>query len=678
MEQLFLKDIDVNLLKSYSLNIKKLIDSANSEISTLLPSEWAILNRVMGSNTGVPGSFDWANAPYAREILDCGAANHPAKTIAVMKGVQIAMSTSMIQNLIGFMIDENPNNMMLLVGHTDLIKDSTERIDDVIDSAGIREKIHATSNRNRKTKSGDTDLKKEFKGGYLMIGIANHKTLRQVSIQTMIVDDFDAMKGSTKEAGSTTGMIEARQTAFRTKKKLFYISTPELKETSNIEPVYLLGDQRRYHIPCPCCNELIILEWKIQSEVDPSKNVGITWETTADGILISDSVGYTCQKCDGFFDDSGKSKWLLEEGYGGSAKWIPTAKPSNDEYYSYHISALNAPIYMNDWVYYVRDYLIANPVHGKRNEQKHQTFVNLCLGLTYEPKGESASDGTLHENIRKYEIGTIPEKLSIEDGNGKIIMITCGSDLNGTKDDARLDFEIIATSETGATYSIVHGSVGTFINKDKNPEERGHFSYEHGVHNSVWPIFEEIISGKFVNDNTGNEMLVFITGLDCGYMANYAYTFIDNTNSNVVGVKGKGFDKNIKKDADLRNYKLSSERRKLYIIETNKTKDNLSLHMGLNWNQQYNDCQPFGYMNFPTPSDGLYLRNNFFIHFEAETKIIDKNGAYRWIKTHGKQNHLFDCRLYAIVVRDIFIDQIFHSQKIKNGTWSDFVKLIMG
>ena len=675
------ENIPISDIQLYQHSINKLFEAAEVNISTISPSEWAVKNRIMRSNSGVPGRFSWENAPYTREITDCASQNHPARRIAVMKGVQIGMSTSMIQNVLGYMMAEDQNNMMLLVGHEDLIKDSTERIDAMISDSGI--KLNPSVLKSKNNKSGDTEKKKEFTGGSLIIGISNHKTLRQVSIQTMIVDDYDGMKGSTKEAGSTEKMIEARTTAFAKKKKIFFVSTPELKQTSNIEPVYLKGDQRRYHIPCPCCNELIILEWDIQSEKFPSKTVGITWETETDGSLIADSVGYVCQKCDNFFDDSGKSEWLLEEGYGGHAKWIPTAKPIDPEYYSYQISALYSPIYMDGWVKYVRDFIDANPFNGKRKEKLHQTFVNLGLGITYEPRGISIDSEKLQKNTRPYEIGIIPEKLSIADGNGKIVMLTLGADLGGWDDshpkweidDARLDWEIVAYAESGATYSIDHGSIGTFINRDKNRNQRELWSYKFGVERSVWPVLEKILTTQYLNDNTGKTLPIFMSGIDSGYMGKYVFKFMSISNAkSIVALKGKDIDKFQNKDADLKTFKPSKERRDLYLVETNHTKDLLSEDMELTWSEDIHDSQPLGFMNFPSPSDGKYSHKNYFSHFEAEHKIVDERGWFVWKKKTDKhQNHIYDCHLYALVVRDILLDKLFKEWKVKNGTWSDYV-----
>lgn len=664
------EDISVEKLELYENSLFDLIDYAFTKVSTISPSDWVEQYRIMPENSAKPGVYSFDNSPYAKEILDCFARDHPARKVAVKKGVQIGISTSVIQNLIGYLISEDPCNIMLMIGHDDLLKDAAEKIDDLIDSSGLRRLIKSAAKRVRNTKSGDTDKKKEFRGGSLTMGLANEKTLRQVSIKTMIVDDFDAMKVASKSAGSTTKMIEARLTAFYKVMKLLYASTPELKKTSNIEAVYLLGDQRKYNIPCPCCGELIIFEWEVQSEAEPNKMAGITWEMTPDGLLIPESVGYTCQKCDGFFDDSDKSH-LLRQGI-----WIPTATPSEPGYYSYHISALYAPVYMRDWLSYVIEYLEANPIKGSRDEVKHQTFVNLCLGEPYEPTGEKISANVLQKNTRDYEIFTIPEKTSIADGNGRIVMVTCGSDLNGTKDDARLDWEIVAHSESGATYSVAHGSVGTFIPKDKNPDKREHFSYIHGVSNSVWPIFDKIILDKYPNDQTGVMMPIFITGVDAGYMATEAYMFVDSTNANVVALKGKGKDKFQSKELDIKTFKASQERRKLFIVDSNRTKDILYMYMGLKWNSEYNDSQPFGFMNFPSPSGGLYQFNNYFSHFEAEEKIYDKKDNFVWVKTQGKQNHMYDVRLYALVVREILLDMLFKQMKIKNGTWADYVTIM--
>ena len=259
-------------------------------------------------------------------------------------------------------------------------------------------------------------------------------------------------------------------------------------------------------------------------------------------------------------------------------------------------------------------------------------------------------------------------------------MVTCGTDLNGKKDDARLDYEIIAHSASGATYSVTHGSIGTFIPKDPNPDARPEkYSYRHGVENSVWPYFNEVISQHYYRDSDGEPMAVFATGVDVGYMSDYAWKYIDSvTDRFVVGLKGDP-TKVVKPHQDLKHYRISKSRPdKLFLVESNKVKDILANRMALNWNSDYHEQQPNGFMNFPQPSDGQYMFNTFFSHFEAEHKIINDKGAFVWVKKPGDvQNHLFDCRLYGMTVREILMDQFFKADGIKNGSWTDYVKMLL-
>ena len=656
-------------MSNYLSELISIVESANVKISDIKPSDWYEANRYMTADVSpIPGMFSYENSPYTREIVDCLMPSHPARNVAVMKGAQIGFSSSVIEPGIGWIISQNPGNILFLVGHEGLISDANKKVDRMIDSTKIRKLIKSTSGRSRNTKSGDTDKMKEFPDGYMKLGIANHKELRNISMQYGFIDDFESMKNETKESGSTFELIQARFRAFSKKKKLFCISTPEVKETSNIEPQYLAGDQRKYNIKCPCCSEMIPLEWSVVSEKNPDKMVGITWDIDEDMDLIDESVGYTCQKCEGFFDDRNKTDLL----HGGI--WIPTAKPSRPDYFSYHISALYAPTYMDGWLDYVRLYIDANPIDGERNEGKWKGFKNTVLGETYSVSVQNMKAKDLQQNIRKYDVGVVPDNLSIEDGNGKIILLTCGSDLNGTLDDARLDYEIVAYSESGATYSVIHGSVGTFINRDKHPERRVKWTYRRGAENNVWDKFREIISKKYKTD-TDRSMSVYQTGLDVGYMQDYALGFIEDYNETfIVGLKGNEHESSNSIGVEKKSYKQSTNIKNMYLVESNYTKDVLAQHMKLK-HRASDSKQPIGFMNFPIPAEGLYLYKNYFEHFEAEEKRFDKN-KYTWKKRQGKQNHLYDCRLYNYVARDIFLDNLFREYKIKNGTWKNYVDLL--
>ncbi len=676
----------------YTAQFYDIVDASKFLLSDLKPSDWAEQNRMMHSDESpVPGPFSFAYTPYLKEVVDCLSDNHPARVVAVMKGAQIGFSTGVIENGIGWIIAQSPGTILFLSGHQELSEEAMNgKIDKMIDSCGLRHLIKPNVVRKRNQRTGDTQKAKEFPGGSLTAGSAsNHKLLKQRSVQFGFIDDFDGAKKSSKDSGDTTTLIEQRFAAYYDKMKLFLISTPELKETSNIEPAYLLGDQRRWKVPCPCCGEFIHLLWIVPVEGKDDEMGGITWKLDEKGELLEESVGYTCQKCGKWFNDSKKSE-MNANGY-----WEPTTQPSEIGYYSYHISCLYAPPGMRDWTSYVRQYLKANPPGGKRDEKKHQTFINLCLGETYEASGESPEAKILQGNIRNYEIGIIPEKLSLADGNGKIVLITCACDLNGTEQDARLDYEITAWAEKdGVSYSIEHGSIGTFVpleGRKAVKTDRERWTYETHRQRSVWPELERILSRTFMTDSpnptaedrlhVGRKMKIALSGVDTGHYTTFAYHFIDSSNQKVVGVRGDKESRFRKYDADTASFKPAKERGQLFLIDVNYVKDVLAENMKLKWDSGNDATQPPGFLNFPIPSGGKYLLNNYFSHYEAEHKVPQEapNGeiSYRWVKRHSAaQNHQWDLKVYQIALRDIIVDMVCREMKIKKGTWADFCRIM--
>ncbi len=669
---------------NYEDQILDLLGAADHTLTNVKPSIWAEENRVMSTEVSpFPGPFSYDRTPYLREIVDCLSPDHPARVIGFMKGVQIGASAGLIENGIGWIISQSPGNILFLARDATLVKQAMDiKIDQMIDSCGLRSIIKPNVIRKRNQRTGDTSESKEFAGGTLTAATVQVPArMRQLSAMYGFIDDFEAAPFSDKKAGSTPFLIETRFAAYYDKMKLFYISTPEVKQTSNIEKIYNLGDKRQYNVPCPKCGDFIPLLWSV--DVDGEK-AGIYFQRDDKGGLVPGSVGYICQSCSGFFTDSRKYEMNL------AGVWKPTAKPSETGYYSYHMSALYAPPGMYDWAHYVRKWIAANPLDEPAKSEEMKTFSNTVLGVTWEEEGESPKASALSMNTRDYEVGEVPEKLSMEHGNGRIVMITCACDLNGTAfdeargtiHDARLDYEIVGWSESGASYSIRHGSIGTFIPREgKNKAERDYWSYDPSDVLNVWGPFSEIIAADYKTD-TDRRMKISITGVDTGHYTNYAYGFIDAANGLVVGLKGKDVEKYRRYGVDTPTFKPAKERSKLYLVEVNQIKDELAEIMKLRWTKRSDKGQPAWFMNFPTPSDGLYMMSNFFSHFESEHRIVEKNKdgdgiSSRWVKRGTTvQNHLWDCRVYGMVLKDILVSSICKELGIKNPAWRDFVDAI--
>lgn len=290
-------------VQQLTYDLKNMLQAANVQLSSMLPSEWAeAKRRLTKADSSIDGRFSYYNTPYCREIVDCYSPLSPVKIFAVMKGAQIGVSTGVIENAIGYTIDQNPCNIMYITGHDDLVEEGVAKIDRMIDSCGIRHLIRPNTSNRKSSKTGDTTRKKEFLNGSLVTGAAsNHKLFMQRSAVVGAIDDVDAVKKASKTDGSTYDLILQRFAANYDTMKLGLFTTPRLLESSIIYPIYLKGDQRKYMPPCQCCHKNIQWEWSIDIPgTDGKEKAGIYYKLDNMGKVIPSSVGYICQLCSGF------------------------------------------------------------------------------------------------------------------------------------------------------------------------------------------------------------------------------------------------------------------------------------------------------------------------------------------------------------------------------------------
>lgn len=655
---------------------RDIFESIKTSEKLLSPADWAEKYRTLTSDVSTQqGKFKYAGTPYLREIVNTLSPYHPARIVGVMKAAQIGYTEGVIVNGILWMIANDPGNCLSLSANDELSKEMIEsRLDQGIQSCGIQHLIRPNTIRKRNSRTGDTSKSKEYSGGRLFAGGLKSidKLGKQRSIKYGFFDDFDAADISDKEQGNIFELLQQRfATAARTGKQ-YYISTPQTRP-SNIESIYEMGDQRKWRLPCPKCGAYIEILWQEKKE---NEDVGIVFKTDDAGRLIEDSVGYVCQECGGFFKEKHKYEMNL------SGEWHPTATPARPGIYSYHISAFVSAPWMYSWKDYVYKWLDIYK-QGNESVSKKKVFINLVQGLPYEEKQEQIKEGRLINNIRDYEIGTIPTQLSRDDGNGEIILLTFACDLNGTVDDARLDYDVWAHSESGSIYSVDSGSIGTYYTHNRKNDNRTKWTYKNNEPDNVWDILTTQVLEKEYPTQDDRNMKIFIAGVDTGYYTHYAYSFIDNYEGGMVyALKGDISDKFTKYNSNYPLYKPGRERNNLYILTTDMLKDDLSEMINLNWKE--GDPQPDNFMNFPQPGGGKYSNKYYFSQYEAEHKVIETNDdgdpvGWKWEKkTSSAQNHFFDVAVYNLGLRTIYA-QVFCSMKefgVKNATWADFSKIM--
>jgi len=653
----------------------------------LEPSEWAEKNVYLMGESRKTGFFEYNFTPYTREIIDNLSPTSPVEMSAIMKCSQSGYTQGVVINIMAWIISVNPAAVMFLSGTRELVQATiTKRLDPVIHNSGLSHLLRPNIKKNRNNKSGDTDFNKEFAGGSIVCGTYAASNLRFHSASHIIADEFDAAPRSDKKEGSTRSLLEGRTKTFEGIKKLVFISTPTVKGQSNIEDVYLDGDQRHWNWECPHCETYIPILWSVKR--DDETFGGIKYELDDDKELIRSSVHYECQNCRGKIDFKDKYNLNLK------GKWVPTAKPKNENFRSYKLNSLVLPPGSITWVKLVEKWLDANQPNQPVNMDLLKSFKNTELGETWEDLGTTPRSNELMMNIRSsYNVGDIPDVLCKHDENGRIVLLTLACDLGGVmekdNEDVRLDWELVAHTTSGVTYRINHGSIGTFkrshkqnkADKAKN-SDRDKYTYTHGMKNSVWPYLTDIIKKDYIGQS-GDVYNVDITVIDTAFFTKLAYNYIDNFTSDiVVGIRGYAEEEYRKLNRDTPIIKRSAELLgKLYILQVNQLKDILAQNMKLQ--SGMDGFQPSGFMNFPQPEGGLFNYNNYFIHYEGEHRIEQISTAgvatgFMWKKKNSHvENHYFDTAVYTLAAREIYIDILrrSHSQN-RNLTWELFCDLI--
>jgi phage terminase large subunit GpA-like protein len=676
-------------------------DIFNFNMVKPLPSDWIEQTIVLPRETSAfPGNYSFQWSPYMKQIVNHVHPADSVRYITVMKCVQSGATAGLVIPGILYIMSQIPDNILFTGADVQLIKKTiTERFDLVIRASRLDHLIRPNVIKRSNNRTGDTAQQKEFAGGTLTgLPTSNPNAIRFYSTKYNFNDDFDTTPQEAGKEGAAEELLEGRQVSFRGNAKTFRISTPTITQTSQIYQSYLLGTQNKWNWPCIHCGLYFPLDIKINCP-DGDK-AGLVWKLeSVSKDLILDSVYLKCPHCRELISE--RDKFDINQ----KGEWISSIEKAIERRHeSYLIPGLAG---FAPWVTIAEKFLKANPPGGKPVLKYLKTFKNLYEGMPFEEMGESPRVTQLMENTCKYHPGVVPDDTCERDVNGKIIMLTLACDINGLmetgiNEDIRLDWEILAHTSNGPTYSVDHGSIGTFkrtrdIKKSEEEQRENRLKWtlvegsmgvnELGerVNNCVWKPFEEIIQKIYLGES-GKEYSIHLTAIDTGHGEKYASLFIEKMQQlglYVYGVKGRTDENGRKLQRDSLPVKRSVERpRTLYILEVDQLKDDLSQMMKLR--QGDGGMQPSGFMNFPESRDGKYDLNNYFSHYEGERRkeVLAPGGGvvgFKWEKKNNQvQNHFWDVRVYNIAAPLIWVDLLKQSDpKYKNITWEEAVQLLI-
>lgn len=445
----------------------------------LTVDQWADKYRILPEeSSSESGPWRTSRFPFLREIMWELSPDSPTKEIVVMKGAQLGFTEIGI-NWIGHTIDVNPTPFLYVQKTIEAVaKFSTQRLTpSILACPTLKEKIAPEKSRN----STNTIRLKTFPGGILILGGANSaSSLRSMPIGYLMLDEEESYDADIEEEGNPSD-IAIRRTANFPNRKIFRISTPAIKETSVIEPLFLSGDRRYFYLPCPFCGfEQVLISSKIVwDDGDPT------------------SVRCVCENCTKGIEEYHKTA-MLDAGVW--MKLMPGKRRA-----SFHLNSFYSPIGFYGWQDFAEaweDYL------DTRDRGKLKVIVNTVFGETFSEAQAKIEYRGLAKRREEYAAEVPREAL----------VLTSAYDVQVD----RLEAEVVGWGLDGHSWSIDYF---TIMGDPKNE--------------FTWKLVEDQLNKTYEHES-GVKLTPSITMIDSGYLSDIVYGFCKkNVHRRVFPLKGR-------------------------------------------------------------------------------------------------------------------------------------------
>lgn len=314
-----------NNLTSYALNFFE-------EYNTESVVEWAEENAFLSERISEQaGQYSTKAYPYVKEILE--NINDPdIRRISMCWGSQTSKTTTSYIS-VGYIIDKRPSPI-LWVWPTEA-NAKTFAQDRLIpffeDTKAIRQHIPKTID-GKLDREKLTSSRVQFDRCSLnLVGGQSKANVRNFPVSFLVLDEIDIIPEPCRR--EALDRVKGRRDY-----KILQASTP-LEETTGIWQEFKDGDQRKFMLKCPHCEERISLEWRrgkseynIRCDKEVSRVNGV-WDYKK----VLETSKYYCQKCDEPINDAQKSD-MMQDG-----QWIAQSDSAIPDHRSYHLNSLYSP-----------------------------------------------------------------------------------------------------------------------------------------------------------------------------------------------------------------------------------------------------------------------------------------------------------------------------------------------
>jgi phage terminase large subunit GpA-like protein len=582
----------------------------------------------------------------------------PVHFVAIQKGAQVAATVGVLENVIGYYA-EHVRTMPILFftaddGLAKLRMDTN--VVPMFQSSGFDDIIQSNDSM-RKGKQGLTNTKIEWAGGgYLIpLGAINEAKQRSLSAPIVLRDEASGWPLKVGRDGDPMKLTETRTNSYELTRKILDLSTPTLVGSDVISKRFQLGDQRYYFVPCIHCGEKQVLRFKGTNK-DTGLVYGLTWETemTDTGRMVeAGSVRYVCKHCGKEMVNEHKSLVM------GDGEWRPTARPSQPDFRSYHVSALYAPSFARTWEAIARAWTEAWDDEENRHKdiEKLQVFYNNDLGQPFEARTDKLKPHQVSPHKRRsYRTGELPMADAIERAGGPLEIVTMAVDVQ----EKWLAVKTMAwaPSADGAGYNaymldyiVIEGDCTS-------------------ADSEAWVEMAGLID-NLTYTGGGRDFRVAVTLIDASYESDTVYSFCAQWDIGVYPLRGR--DKPLK-GARIKEFDMmeNATGTRYCAITVDLYKDRWSHALGRQWNGL--GKMPRNNWSCPIDIDDKVL-NHLTVEYKCQQKDPKSGkvlGSY-WHRPNNARQELWDLLIYSTAALEmVAYDVCEQHAEIEALVWPEF------
>jgi len=582
-------------------------------------SEWARNIVLLPETSREPGPYDWRRTPYAKAPMDLFT--HPDIRHIVLKWPTQVGKTSVLYNILGYVIDQDPYPTMLMYPSDDECKlISRTRVQPMIEASQVlKEKIPSDRSKYQLTEM-------HFPGMVLYLVSGNSVTaMAQRPVQCLLRDETNKYPAAIGDHGDPMQLSEDRLKGFRDISKIVDVSSPTTEEGNITQQEKLCQAILGYYVPCPHCGGLQILEW--EQIIFDDKHELEKMERIAHAKA---SAFYECKHCGAAIFDKDKD-WMLAIESGAGWYDIALGDPQEidedpigslfERFSSRGIALesialrLGSSIY-SPWLTFgdvVEEFLKAHLGELDRRD-KLRNFTNSWLNKEQSDIVEEKAPSDILRLRCDLNPLIVP---------GEAIALTAGID----HQKKGFYFSVWAWAQDLTRWMIHYGELGTW---DDVLQLVYMNAYEVEGHKGSLKIWRAGIDTGGTDDDDAD-----------GSMTARVYKWVAKYGgSTVFALKGSNRELPSKVKMSLvgtipgtKKIVLGTEVR-LWTIDTEYFKDLFAAQ--LNEKHGSPGCV---YLHSKTGDD-------FAKQLSSEAKRRNKRGRYKWVRIHG-QNHYLDTSIYA-------------------------------